>query len=81
MKAKTYTVEELAEALRGFEPDFLLVGNIPVKEFSSAIESLQTKVDRLDDLLTEIGNKAHDASTGPAVPDTLWEIRAMAYGC
>lgn len=28
----------------------------------------------------EIGDFAHDRSTGPAVPDDLWEIRRMAYG-
>lgn len=81
MEAQTYVAEELAEALRGFEPDFLLIGNIPVSAFSAAIESLEAEVERLNDLLTEIGNKAHDASTGPALPDALWEIRAMAYGC
>lgn len=31
------------------------------------------------DLLRQIGDAAHDASTGPAVPDKLWEIRSMAY--
>jgi len=30
--------------------------------------------------LQEIGDFAHDHSTGPAVPDALWEVRAMAYG-
>lgn len=29
--------------------------------------------------LKDIGDFAHDRSTGPAVPDTLWEIRRMAY--
>jgi hypothetical protein len=35
--------------------------------------------DRLRDVLHSIGDMAHDASTGPAVPDVLWEIRRMAY--
>ena len=30
--------------------------------------------------LREIGDFAHDKSTGPEVPDALWEIRSMAYG-
>ena len=30
-------------------------------------------------ILFDIGDLAHDASTGPAVPDTYWEIREMAY--
>ena len=42
-------------------------------------EFLQQEIDRLRDLLLAIGDKAHYASTGPAVPDVLWEIRAMAY--
>jgi hypothetical protein len=34
---------------------------------------------RLNSALEAIGDFAHDKSTGPAVPDALWEIRAMAY--
>lgn len=30
--------------------------------------------------LQDIGDYAHDNSTGPAVPDVLWEVRSMAYG-
>ena len=30
--------------------------------------------------LQDIGDYAHDHSTGPAVPDSLWEVRSMAYG-
>lgn len=43
-------------------------------------EALRCEIDRLHDLLIQIGNIAHNASTGPAVPDVLWEIRGMAYG-
>lgn len=32
-----------------------------------------------ESLLIEIGDYAHNASTGPAVPDALWKIREMAY--
>jgi hypothetical protein len=32
-----------------------------------------------EDVLRQIGDYAHDRSTGPAVPDALWEIRSMAY--
>lgn len=35
--------------------------------------------DEMSDLLLDIGNFAHDHSTGPAVPDALWEVRRMAY--
>jgi hypothetical protein len=37
------------------------------------------RVEQLETLLTEIGNYAHDQSTGPAVPDEFWSIRDMAY--
>ena len=30
-------------------------------------------------VLREIGDFAHDRSTGPAVEDALWEVRNMAY--
>jgi len=39
----------------------------------------QHEVDRLTDVLAQIGDYAHDKSTGPAVPDALWTVRAMAY--
>lgn len=32
-----------------------------------------------DELLRQIGDKAHDLSTGPAVEDGYWTIREMAY--
>lgn len=35
--------------------------------------------DEMSGLLRDIGNFAHDHSTGPAVPDALWEVRRMAY--
>ena len=37
------------------------------------------EIDRLNEILRQIGDIAHDASTGPAVPDLLWEIRGIAY--
>jgi hypothetical protein len=36
-------------------------------------------ISRLNRALESIGDYAHDKSTGPAVPDALWEIRSMAY--
>ena len=35
--------------------------------------------DALQETMRLIGDTAHNASTGPAVPDVLWEIRGMAY--
>ena len=46
----------------------------------NALPGLLDRVERLEDLLVEIGNYAHGLSTGPAVPDELWSIRDMAYG-
>lgn len=37
------------------------------------------RIEELETLLKDIGNYAHDHSTGPAVPDALWTIRKMAY--
>jgi hypothetical protein len=36
-------------------------------------------ISRLNKAIEAIGDYAHDKSTGPAVPDALWEIRSMAY--
>ena len=44
------------------------------------IDGLHARLDDLHDLFRQIGDCAHDASTGPAVPDVLWEIRSTAYG-
>lgn len=38
-----------------------------------------SRVDELESCLRDIAEIAHDASTGPAIPDTLWEIRGIAY--
>jgi len=40
---------------------------------------MQAEIDRMSDALREIGDFAHDRSTGPAAPDALWEVRSMAY--
>jgi hypothetical protein len=76
---KERTADDLVGALRLFDMNFLLIGNIPVGEFVLAIRRLQIECDRLNNLLSDIGDMAHDASTGPAVPDVLWEIRSKAY--
>jgi hypothetical protein len=43
-----------------------------ITEQTAAIQALK-------DALHEIGSMAHDGSTGPAVPDLLWDIRCLAY--
>jgi len=37
------------------------------------------RIEELESRLLEIGNFAHDQSTGPAIPDEMWSIRDMAY--
>lgn len=36
-------------------------------------------INSISDTLRDIGDTAHNASTGPAVPDVLWDIRGKAY--
>jgi len=43
------------------------------------LDALRAEVDRKNDELGSIGDYAYDNSTGPAVPDALWEIQSMAY--
>lgn len=50
-----------------------------LEEAAKEIETLQQQCDTYIDTLIDIVSTAHSASTGPAVPDTLWEVRAMAY--
>lgn len=40
---------------------------------------LEARLAVCEDLLIAIGDYAHNNSTGPAVPDALWEVRRMAY--
>ena len=46
-----------------------------VEERDAALQEAK----RLRDLLTQVAEYAHDRSTGPTVPDSLWEVRQMAY--
>lgn len=39
----------------------------------------EERAERYAEMLARIGDFAHDKSTGPAVPDALWEVRTMAY--
>jgi hypothetical protein len=52
------------------------------KDAAAEVLRLREENDRLshyESLVIEIGNFAHDISTGPAIPDDLWEVRRMAY--
>ena len=42
-------------------------------------EDWKDRAIQLEKQLRDIGDFAHDRSTGPAVQDDLWEVRRMAY--
>lgn len=42
-------------------------------------DGLRAELEAAYDMLARIGDFAHDKSTGPAIPDALWEVRGMAY--
>ena len=44
------------------------------------LDTANERIVELESLLKSIGDYAHDRSTGPALPDDLWEVRRMAYG-
>lgn len=46
---------------------------------AKALEYAKETIAELEARLREIGDYAHDHSTGPAVPDALWAVREMAY--
>ena len=50
-----------------------------VRELEAENERLRDEASELLDRLQEIGNFAHQNSTGPAIPDEFWSIRDMAY--
>lgn len=62
-------IEELERATPGVAPS----------DDAKALSDAVNEIDRLNRLLEAIGDYAHDHSTGPAVPDALWEVRRMAY--
>lgn len=45
----------------------------------SELETLQAELMDATGMLKDIGDFAHERSTGPAVPDDLWEVRRLAY--
>lgn len=42
-------------------------------------DAANARAEAAEEVLRQIGDYAHDKSTGPAVPDALWEVREMAY--
>lgn len=84
------TVEEQRERVRGLEEQVATIadeafGPFPVQspeENLIAIErgifEQRRRIVELEQALEAIHDRAHDLSTGPAVPDGYWEIRSMA---
>lgn len=50
-----------------------------VKDFDGQLSEANSTISKLEEALREIGDFAHSNSTGPSVPDALWEVRTMAY--
>lgn len=50
-----------------------------LEEAANEIEQLLNIRNVFGSALMEIGNYAHYHSAGPAIPDGLWHIRAIAY--
>ena len=63
-------------------PTLKLIKRILQKHDETAIDVMREQVQRielLENRLREIAEYAHNESTGPAIPDALWEIREQAY--
>jgi len=43
------------------------------------IAVMEKRTEEAQEVLRQIGDYAHGRSTGPTVPDALWEVREMAY--
>lgn len=54
-------------------------GAAQIKHLTEEIERLRRKYEAAERLLKDIGDFAHERSTGPALQDDLWEVRRMAY--
>lgn len=73
------TPEQIRQDISIFHPGEREAG---IQAAVERFEALREEVQSLRDRLRAIGDYAHSHSSGPAVPDALWEVRAMAYeGC
>ena len=50
-----------------------------IDEMWDEIVSLRQELEAAENKLREIGDYAHEHSTGPAEVDALWTVREMAY--
>ena len=57
----------------------MTVPDTPVGEDRDAVaDRLVARIKELESALWDVADFAHARSTGPAVPDDLWEVRRMA---
>lgn len=50
-----------------------------IQNLEASRDGYRADADAAHETLAAIGDYAHAHSTGPAVPDALWEVRRMAY--
>lgn len=56
----------------------LFGATLDFREWESPSERIEREHQEMAAALRQIHDFAHDRSTGPAVPDSLWEVRSMA---
>ncbi len=75
---------EITEKLRSYRPTsgyskVMRKAADEIDMLRKVAEADQAAINELQGMLKDIGDFAHDRSTGPAVEDDLWEVRRMAY--
>lgn len=75
-RGEGYTLSHSAVSALGHT---LIGARVRAERLVGQRDRAREEASRLRELLTEIAEYAHHHSTGPAVPDVLWEIRQMAY--
>lgn len=63
----------------GVEPATIKAGAKRSRQRSKDMQKMQDQINSAKESIEAIAERAHAASTGPAVPDDLWDIRTMAY--
>jgi hypothetical protein len=70
--------EKLRIICRGFATE--RVNTAQARSAVGTLNDAADDIERLEALIADIRNFAHERSAGPAVEDDLWEVRRMAYG-
>jgi hypothetical protein len=72
-------IKRLREAALQVVPMCRNVAGATIIDLIDRLEAAERERDEAETALRNIGDFAHDRSTGPAVPDALWGGRSMAY--